>query len=65
MESVWQKVRPKNPPVPEVAVQSGTRKSIVRDYGRLAPAPGKRISANGKVYYEYRKNRTDLPGQRL
>ena len=23
--------------------------------------PGKRMSENGNVYYEYRKNRTDLP----
>ncbi len=65
MESVWTKVRPKNPPVPEVAVQSGTRKSLVRDFGRGSMPPGKRISRNDKPYYEYRKNRTDLPGKRL
>jgi hypothetical protein len=27
--------------------------------------PGKRISKQGKVYYEYRRNRSDMPGKRL
>jgi hypothetical protein len=27
--------------------------------------PGKRISKQGKVYYEYRRNRSDMPGSRL
>jgi len=26
--------------------------------------PGKRRSASGRVYYEYRKNRSDLRGRR-
>jgi len=40
--------------------QSGERKSMKRDKKRKALPPGKRISKSGKVYYEYRKNRTDL-----
>jgi len=31
-----------------------------RDKKRIALNPGKRISKNGKTYYEYRKNRSDL-----
>jgi len=27
--------------------------------------PGKRISKSGKRYYEYRKNRCDMPGQKV
>ena len=32
------------------------------DKGIKAMAPGKRISRTGKVYYETRKNRSDLRG---
>lgn len=28
-----------------------------------AMLPGKRISAEGNIYYEYRKNRSDLKGR--
>jgi len=41
--------------------QTGTRKSLVRDAGRKAKLPGKRVSKTGKVYWETRKNRTDAP----
>ena len=45
----------------KVLEQSGkTPKSIKRDKGRLAQAPGKRISKTGKVYWETRKNRSDV-----
>ena len=30
------------------------------DEKRKALAPGKRVSKSGKIFYEYRKNRTDL-----
>lgn len=40
--------------------QSGTLKSIFRDKSRKALQPGKRISKNGKIYYETRINRSDL-----
>jgi len=30
-----------------------------------AKKPGKHISKKGKVYYENRRNRTDMPGRRL
>jgi len=45
--------------------QTGSRKSISRDRLRKALAPGKRISRFGRIYYEYRKNRSDLPGKRV
>jgi hypothetical protein len=36
-----------------------------RDKKLSALAPGKRISKDGNVYYEYRKNRSDRRGSRL
>jgi len=36
-----------------------------RDKRRVALPSGKRISKTGKVYYEYRKNRTDKVGSKL
>ena len=36
------------------------RSNISVDKKRDALLSGKRISKNGKVYYEYRKNRSDL-----
>ena len=42
--------------------QNGT--SVKRfDVQRAAKAPGKRKSATKKTYYEYRKNRSDMPGK--
>ena len=45
----------------KVLAQTGTRKSLARDRGRIAKLPGKRISKTGKVYWETRKNRSDAP----
>ncbi len=45
----------------KVLKQTGKRKSIIRDAGRKAKLPGKRVSKTGKVYWETRKNRTDAP----
>lgn len=39
--------------------QVGKVKSWARDKARRALPPGKRISRNGRVYYEYRANRSD------
>ena len=41
------------------------KSDMARDKQRSALPPGKRISKNGNVYYEYRKNRTDRRGSRL
>lgn len=35
------------------------------DAKRKALAPGKRISKTGKIYFESRKNRSDLPGTKV
>jgi hypothetical protein len=43
--------------------QTGTEKNALKDERKKALAPGKRISKSGKVYYEYRANRSDLPGK--
>jgi hypothetical protein len=42
--------------------QTGTSKTT-RDLKKRALAPGRRVSATGRVYYERRKNRSDKPGQ--
>jgi hypothetical protein len=52
----------------------GVVRASARQTGRSIPqydsrvkamAPGKRISATGRVYYEYRRNRTDVRGSRI
>jgi hypothetical protein len=45
--------------------QTGKRISPTRDKGRPGKLPGKRMSTNGNIYYEYRKNRSDMPGSRV
>ena len=45
--------------------QTGGVKSISRDKARRALPPGKRRSKSGKIYYEYRKNRSDMPGRNV
>tara|TARA_R110000765_G_scaffold275820_1_gene374096 strand:- start:9739 stop:10011 length:273 start_codon:yes stop_codon:yes gene_type:complete len=44
---------------PRVTRQTGRIKDVLRDASRKAKLPGKRISKNGKVYYETRRNRSD------
>ena len=52
----------------------GVVRASTRQTGRSIPqydsrveamAPGKRISARGRVYFEYRRNRTDVRGSRI
>ena len=47
-----------------VLEQVGKTTKVV-DAKRKALMPGKRISANGKVYWETRKNRSDAKGQKV
>jgi len=49
----------------KVLKQSGKWVDKVRDAGRKAMLPGKRISKTGKVYWETRKNRTDAPLRKI
>ncbi len=44
--------------------QTGTS-NIKRDKVRKAMPPGKRRSKSGKIYYEARKNRSDLFGEKI
>jgi hypothetical protein len=46
--------------VPRSGEQTG-RSDAARDEMRRALAPGKRLSRTGKVYYERRRNRSDVP----
>lgn len=43
------------------AKQTGSS-NLIYDKRKKAKAPGKRISESGNTYYEYRRNRSDLPG---
>ena len=40
--------------------QSGKNPDYMHDLARFAYPPGKRMSASGKIYWETRKNRSDL-----
>ena len=40
--------------------QTGERKSIAKDRARKALKPGLRISESGNIYFENRRNRSDL-----
>ena len=44
--------------------QSGKVGDVVRDKGRLALPPGKRISKTGKIYWESRRSRSDALNSR-
>jgi len=49
----------------KVLDQTGKRKSINKDRLRSALKPGKRVTSRGTIYWETRKNRSDMPGKRL
>ena len=57
--SVWLKGTAKEGILKELP-QKGKRFSVPRDASRKARLPGKRVSKTGKVYWETRKNRSDL-----
>jgi len=60
------KTRPRKPvSVYTKPRQTGVRKSVKRDKALDALPPGKRVSRTGRVYYEYRRNRSDMPGKRI
>ena len=45
--------------------QTGNIKSKLKDQSRKAILPGKRRSKKGNIYYEYRKNRSDMKNKRI
>jgi hypothetical protein len=60
------KTKLKKPKVLKVVnYQTGKRASVKADRERKALPPGKRISKSGRVYWETRKNRSDLPGKNI
>lgn len=61
MIKMWPfKKRKKARVIKAVKYQTGRRKSIKADRKRRAKKPGKRISRTGRVYWETRRNRSDL-----
>ena len=62
--SKWKKLGP-NEGVLRDLPQKGKPSDQPRDFARFARPPGKRISKNGKIYWETRKNRSDIQGSRL
>jgi hypothetical protein len=49
---------------PKATKQIG-KTNIAKDKARKALSPGQWVSAKGKKYYEYRRNRSDVPGTML
>lgn len=41
------------------------KSNLARDRKRKAMSPGKRRSASSRIYYEYRKNRSDVRGRKV
>ena len=56
---------PATPGVVKILPQVGKAKSLLRDAGRKALLPGKRISKTGNVYWETRGNRSDAAGKKV
>mgnify|MGYP007070564833 CR=1 FL=1 len=63
--SVWKKMGPDAGVVKKFDYQTGKMVSMPRDAARKARAPGKRLSRNGNIYWEARKNRSDKLGTNL
>lgn len=49
----------------KVSTHRTGKTNVKRDIKRQALAPGKRISKAGNVYYESRRNRSDIVGKKL
>lgn len=56
-----QRVKKTRQTITTSAKQTGSS-NLIYDKRKKAKAPGKRISESGNTYYEYRRNRSDLPG---
>jgi len=42
-----------------------TKRGLKLDEKRKAKPPGWRVSRSGRIYFENRRNRSDLPGKRI
>lgn len=47
----------------QIRKEDQTQRGAYQDYLKKARRPGKRTSASGNVYYERRRNRSDVPGR--
>ena len=56
--------RTKKPKIVYIKNRQIGSSDLKKDRKRKALPPGKRISKYGKVYYEYRKNRSDKKGRK-
>jgi hypothetical protein len=55
-----------SPKVVRVLKQTGRKPNLIVDRYKRAMKPGKRISKTGKIYFESRRNRSDVnPEKRL
>ena len=59
------KVKPKQPKVVSISKYQTGKSNKPIDAARYAYPPGKRVSKSGKIYYEMRANRSDMPGTNL
>lgn len=55
----------RKPKVVEIVKHQNGKTNLKRDKVRNALPSGKRISKSGNVYYEYRKNRSDMIGEKV
>lgn len=55
----------RKPKVVEKSEHQTGKSNKARDIVRKAISPGKRISKSGNIYYEYRKNRSDMSGKKI
>jgi hypothetical protein len=63
------RIKPKDKKLPKTVVtfqyQTGRVKDILADASRSALTPGKRISSSGSIYWESRRNRSDVSGKNI
>ena len=59
------KVQPKKTKVLQIAAHQTGKTNKPVDLTKIAFPPGKRVSKSGKIYYEFRANRSDMPGTNL
>jgi hypothetical protein len=55
----------RKPKVKSIAKHQTGKSHKARDKARKALPPGKRRSRTGNIYYEYRKSRSDMPGEMI
>lgn len=59
------KKKSKKPVVLKIGKYQIGESIFAKDMKYIAMPPGKRKSKSGNIYYEYRKNRTDVKGKKV